>query len=136
MAILLWQARKSSVSLWRGITAAVRIPPVSFQEVRKAIRDSLPGLISRMKGDERNVLLTLFRMCFTLETGAISTKDAAAEWILSRLPADLAPLARMAGAAYLGKCVDDWSTVEKETLLLADLLRRRMEGDPGMLDSV
>ena len=127
LAILLWQARAHSISLIPGVTAADRIPDIPFREVSKAIRLSLPDLLSWLKGDERNVLLTLCRMWFTLETGTISSKDAAAEWVLPRLPAEFAPLIRMARSAYLGECRDDWNALGNKSLSLADFLKHRIE---------
>ena len=127
LAILLWQARSHSISLIPGVKAADWIPLIPFGEIRKAIRLSLPDLLSWLKGDERNVLLTLCRMWFTLETGTISSKDTAAEWVLPRLPAEFVPLIRMARSAYLGECRDDWHSSGNVILLLADFMRRRIE---------
>ena len=85
IAILLWQARKSSMTL-KGADCKQLILPIPFREIQKAIQFSLPGLISNVKGDERNVLLTLSRMWFTLETEDVTTKDVAAEWVIPQLP--------------------------------------------------
>ena len=41
-----------------------------------------------LEGDVRNVLLTLARVWFTLETGTIASKDVAADWAITRLPRD------------------------------------------------
>ena len=125
ITILLWQARTHSVPL-KGKPAAVFIPPVSDSEIRKAIQHSLPGLIAGVKWDTRNVLLTLARMWFTLETGEICPKHLAAEWVLPKLPAPLAPLMEMAGKAYLGECADTWTHLEKEAALLADFMQHRL----------
>lgn len=127
LAVLLWQARVHSVPLIPGVTAADRIPFLAFGEICKAIRHTLPGLLSWLKGDERNVILTLCRMWFTLETGTVCPKDAAADWVLPRIPAESAFLVRMARSAYLGQCRDDWSIPEKETFSLADFLSRMIE---------
>ena len=126
LAILLWQARKYSKVL-KGKAAETWIPDIPFEEIRKAIRSSLPGLLGNLKGDERNVLLTLARMWFTLETGEISAKDRAAEWACSKLPKDLSPLLEIAKEAYLGKLDDHWENTEKETMLLADYMKEKIE---------
>ena len=126
LAILLWQARKYSKVL-KGEAAETWIPDIPFEEIRKAIRSSLPGLLGNLKGDERNVLLTLARMWFTLETGEISAKDRAAEWACSKLPKDLSPLLEIAKEAYLGKLDDHWENSEKETMLLADYMKEKIE---------
>ena len=88
--ILLWQARKNSITL-KGAESKELIPAIPFHEIKKAIRFSLPGLISSFKGDERNVLLTLSRMWFTLVTEEITTKDVAAKWVILKLPERFPP---------------------------------------------
>lgn len=126
VTILLWQARAHSVPL-KGQQAKELIPFISDGEVRNAIRNSLPRLTAGIKNDERNVLLTLSRMWFTLETGKICSKNIAAEWVLPKLPNRLVPLMEMAVKAYLGECIDEWSNVEKETLLLVDFMKSKLD---------
>lgn len=126
LVILLWQARAHSVVL-RGKAAKELIPFIPDSEVRKAIKNSLPGLLASIKGDERNVLLTLCRMWFTLETAEICPKNIAAEWVLPELPNELVPILELAINGYLGNCVDEWTGLEKETRLLADFLNRNLE---------
>lgn len=67
ITILLWQARQYSITL-KGVNSTEFIPDIPFGEIERAIACCLPGLVSSVKGDERNVLLTLSRMWFTLET--------------------------------------------------------------------
>ncbi len=125
--ILLWQARRNGLSL-AGDSAECLIPEIPFDEIRKAIRSSLSELISWFRGDERNVLLTLARMWFTLETGTLCAKDVAAEWVSTRLPPNAALLIRMAGNAYLGRCLDNWTAVnENDAVRLVDHLKQQIE---------
>ena len=126
IAILLWQARKCSKTL-KGIDAEKLIPQIPFSEIPKAIQDSIPGLIHNFTGDERNVLLTLARMWYTLETGEISTKDSAAEWVLSKLPGDLAPLLQIAKDAYLGNVSDHWDSTKDEAIMLGAFMKKEIE---------
>lgn len=63
MVILLRQAREHSVPLY-GPAAPLLLPPVSDGEIRLAIRDSLPHLLSGIDGDERNISLR-FPRCGT-----------------------------------------------------------------------
>ena len=102
--ILLWQARKNSITL-KGAESKELIPAIPFHEIKKAIRFSLPGLISSFKGDERNVLLTLSRMWFTLVTEEITTKDVAAKWVILKLPERFPPLLTTAKGSLFGKFV-------------------------------
>lgn len=79
-------------------------------DVRRAIADALPALIGNLAGDERNVLLTLARMWYTLETGTFVPKDAAAEWALPLVSPETAAALALAQAAYRGAAVDDWQS--------------------------
>lgn len=126
IAILLQQARGYSVPL-KGPKAMKLIPPIPISEIRKAMKDSLPGLVAGVRGDERNVLLTLARMWFTAATGEICPKDVASKWVLPKLPPDLAPLLEMAQNAYLGQCSDKWEGVEIETALLVGFMENTVK---------
>lgn len=126
LAILLWQARTYGISLV-GDPIEAMLPSIPFQDIQKAIRDSLPSLISNITQDERNVLLTLCRMWYTLATGTICSKDAAARWVLPRLPQEYVSLVEMAEKAYLGETTDCWE--EKKDLLvqLGTWMRQQIE---------
>jgi aminoglycoside 9-adenylyltransferase len=94
-----------------GAPAAAVFDPVPAADLRRAVRACLPSLLNDLRGDERNVMLTLARMWVTLATGDILPKDAAAQWVLGRLPAELAAVLALARSAYLGETRDaDWST--------------------------
>ena len=127
IAILLWQARKTSVTL-KGMESIKLLPFISFQEIKRAIQSSLPGLISSFDGDERNVLLTLSRMWYTLETEEIASKDIAAEWVLPQLPETLSTPLKIAKEAYLGNLSDKWENADKNTLALIEFIKCRIEG--------
>ncbi|MDI9242119.1 aminoglycoside adenylyltransferase family protein [Fusibacillus kribbianus] len=126
VTILLWQARKYSV-LIRGNDISGIIPHIPKNKVMKAIKVSLPELISTIHGDERNVLLTLARMWFTVSTNNICSKDYAATWVLPKLPQDLAPLMELALNIYIGKSPDTWIMSEEKTILLVNFLRKSIE---------
>lgn len=132
LAILLWQARNYSFSL-KGPEAIEVIEPIPMQDIQKAIRCSLPELIAGVKGDERNVLLTLARMWFTVSTGEICSKDVAAEWAAPRLPQNLATLLEIALKAYLGECEDCWSDLEAEITSLVDFMNKSIV---NLLDNI
>lgn len=127
IAILLWQARKTSVTL-RGIKSTKLLPSISFHEIKQAIQSSLSALISSFEGDERNVLLTLSRMWYTLETEEIASKDIAAEWVLPQLPETLSAPLKIAKEAYLGNLSDEWKNTNKNTLALIEFIKCRIEG--------
>lgn len=113
LAIIVTQARNSSVSLL-GPDASDILELVPMTDIRRAIMESLPGLVEGTKGDERNVILTLARMWLTVVVGDISPKDVAAEWAIPRLPKEHAAILDLARRAYRGECVDKWEGLESE----------------------
>ena len=126
VAILLWQARKHSTALY-GPPLEMLLPPIPFSVVFDAIQQSKPGLLSTLNGDERNVLLTLTRMWYTLENQTIASKSCAARWALPHIPHQFQWLIQMASDAYLGLCTDDWNNHEEEVHLLADWLAAQID---------
>lgn len=113
LSILITQVRKNSLSLM-GPEASTLFEPVPVNDIRKAVKDSLPDLLDEIKGDERNVILTLARMWKTVVTGKITSKDKAAEWVILRLPDKYVPLLNIAKKAYLGNYEDDWTEKDSE----------------------
>lgn len=123
--LLLAQARQEARALF-GPDAVSLLPIIPDSDIRHAIGDSLPGLLDRLAGDERNVLLTLARMWRTLTTGEFVPKDIAAEWAAPRLGADAAALVADAREAYLGGRTDDWRARQGDVRRVAAELRDRV----------
>ncbi|HEM6379806.1 TPA: aminoglycoside nucleotidyltransferase ANT(9) [Streptococcus suis] len=126
LAILLAQLRKNSINLL-GPKATEVIEPVPMTDIRKAIKESLPGLITSIKGDERNVILTLARMWVTASTGEIRSKDLAAEWAIPQLPYEHAILLDKARKAYLGGYIDKWKGMDSEVTELVNNMKKSIE---------
>lgn len=84
------------------------LDPVPFADVRRAMLDGIPGLLSDLDGDERNVVLTFARIWMSLMTGVIASKDGAADWVLPRLPPEHRAVLAHARAIYLGDTPEDW----------------------------
>ncbi|MCI1693280.1 aminoglycoside nucleotidyltransferase ANT(9) [Aneurinibacillus aneurinilyticus] len=126
LAILLAQLRKNSINLL-GPKATEVIEPVPMTDIRKAIKESLPGLIASIKGDERNVILTLARMWLTASTGEIRSKDQAAEWAIPQLPYEHSILLDKARKAYLGEYIDKWNGMESEVTELVNYMKKSIE---------
>ena len=126
LELLLWQAQTYGEPLYGG-ALCTWIEPVSPEMVRRAIAGALPALLQNPAGDERNVLLTLARMWFTLETGRIAAKDEAADWALARLPQPLCGPLRLARDGYRGICRTDWRTIGSELPTLIGFLQAQIE---------
>ena len=109
-------------------------PPVSeildavpAADLRRAMRDALPGLLEGIRGDERNVLLTLARMWRTAAEGDIVPKDVAAAWAVDRLDVGTAALLDVARRGYVGEEEDSWSEQVAGVRTLVATLRRSVE---------
>ena len=77
------------------------LDPVPPGDVARAALAGVPDLVASLDGDTRNVLLTLARIWVTLATGRILAKDAAADWVLDRLPPEHRPVLEHARDLYL-----------------------------------
>lgn len=126
LALLLAQAEVNSIML-SGPEVEEVLEPIPWEDIQRAMKDSLPGLIASLKGDERNVILTLARMWLTASTGDFSSKDQAAEWAIPQLPEEQAALLDLARKAYLGEVKDKWEGMETELALLVESLRGAIE---------
>ncbi|MFE7271312.1 aminoglycoside adenylyltransferase family protein [Streptomyces sp. NPDC057623] len=84
------------------------LDPVPHEDLRRAIVAGVPELVAELDTDTRNVLLTLARIWTTLATGAVRAKDAAADWVLPRLPAEHRPVLAHARAVYRGDEAERW----------------------------
>jgi streptomycin 3"-adenylyltransferase len=123
--LLLAQARSEAQAL-KGAALPELLAPIPPSDVRRAIGEALPSLVGNLKGDERNVLLTLARMWRTLSSGEFVPKDVAARWAAAQLPAGPSALLSLAADGYLGAARDDWNGRERDVEELVDLLRGRI----------
>lgn len=125
--LILAQARREAMSLI-GPSVDNLLPEVPLNYVRQAICDALPALMVGLRGDERNVLLTLARMWRTVRTGDFVAKDAAAVWAIPQVHARDASTLDYARRAYLGEIADDWSDRNDAAERLAGHLRDHVTG--------
>lgn len=126
LAIVLAKVRNHSVSLF-GPRASDILAPVPMADIRRAIKESLPGLMESTKGDEQNVILTLARMWLTVAVGEISPKDVAAEWAIPLLPIKHAALLDAAKKAYRGEYTDKWEGKESEVIAIVNHMKNAIE---------
>ncbi|MFM5335791.1 aminoglycoside adenylyltransferase family protein [Aeromonas enteropelogenes] len=113
LTLVLAQARQEAISL-TGPIASELLPVLPMSDIRRAISDLLPALVETLQGDERNVLLILARMWYTTVTGAFASKDFAADWASTQLPAEQAHLLVAAREAYLNGSDNDWRYCQRE----------------------
>ena len=107
LAVLLTAARADAVALF-GPRSIELVDAVPRGDLERALIDVIPDLMADLEDDVRNVLLTLARVWFTLETGAIASKDVAADWAIERLTrrGEASPPPRQ--GRLLGETEDTW----------------------------
>lgn len=113
LPVLISAAREHSQALF-GPSLVDLTDPVPGQDLTQSMLDALPALITDLRGDERNVLLTLARMLYTLRTGRIVPKDVAADAVAAELTDRDGHILTLAARAYRGEVADDWTDRQDE----------------------
>jgi predicted nucleotidyltransferase len=107
LAILLEMVRQADRSLF-GPRPADLLDAIPWPDLRRAMLDSIPDLLSYLDGDERNVVLTFVRIWTTLATGVIRSKDGAAAWAMPLLPLEHRAVLAYARDNYLEGSPEAW----------------------------
>ena len=101
--------------------------PVPREHLTQAMFDGLPSLLGNLVGDERNVLLTLARILYTLQTGLIAPRDVAAEHACPLLAPEHAATLHLAARAHRGEARDDWTERRDQARAAATALTDRID---------
>ena len=86
--------------------------PVPSDDLTSAMVGDIDRLRGDIDSDTRNVILTLARIWSTVATGVIRSKDAAADWVLDRLPEPHRPVVARARAIYVGDQAERWDDLK------------------------
>jgi predicted nucleotidyltransferase len=106
--------------------------PVPWSDVRRAMLDSIPDLLSYLDGDERNVVLTFVRIWSSLATGTFRSKDGAADWALPLLPPEHRPVLERARELYVqGIATEDWGELRPRIRPFVDHVVGEIERQAG-----
>ncbi|MBM4407167.1 MAG: DUF4111 domain-containing protein, partial [Chloroflexi bacterium] len=130
VAVLITMALLANRPLLGPVPTAL-LDPVPHHELTRAIVIETDRLLADLASDTRNVLLTLARIWSTVETGAIRSKDAAADWALARLPDEHRAVLERAQAIYLGEAAERWDDLAEGIWPLADYLATEIRGATG-----
>ena len=107
LAPVITMVRSANNALF-GPPPAEVFDPVPREDLNRAIVAGIPSLLDDLDSDTTNVVLTFARIWYTSATGTIRSKDAAADWVLARLPDEHLPVLIRARAVYLGEEADSW----------------------------
>jgi streptomycin 3"-adenylyltransferase len=107
LVVLLEMVRQANTPLF-GPPPDEVLDPIPRADIRRAMLESIPDLLSYLAGDERNVVLTFVRIWTTLATGVIRSKDGAADWALPLLPPEHRAVLAYARANYLDGTPEAW----------------------------
>jgi predicted nucleotidyltransferase len=106
-----------------GPPPAQLIDPIPQEDLVHAIAGDLDALLPGLfEEDTRFAILTMARIWMTVTTGAFTTKDAAADWALPRLPAEHREVLERARAIYVGEHTDHWDDLRPKLQPYADHL--------------
>lgn len=119
LALLITMAVRGNTPLF-GPPPAEVLDSVPHEDVRRAMLAGVPQLLAGLESDTRNAVLTLARIWTTLATGAISSKDGAADWALAHLPPEHRPVLVRARAIYLGNEEERWDDLQARVRPHAD----------------
>ncbi len=100
LAIMIMQTVQADHAL-TGPPPREVLDDVPRADLVRASLDEIAGLLEDLRGDERNVVLTLARIWVTVATGEVMSKEAAADWALARLEPEHRPVLEHAKHLYL-----------------------------------
>ncbi len=121
LALIITQILLKSQTLW-GLEPEQLLAHVPYHDFMKAMLHDLSRLATDLEHDTRNVLLTYARIWSTLETNAIRSKPAAADWVMNHLPKIYQPVMKRAKSICLGIGNEYWDDIEELIKSCADFM--------------
>jgi predicted nucleotidyltransferase len=100
------------------------VPPADFID---ALVAGMGAVVQDIDWDTRNVVLTLARIWGGVVTGAVQSKDKAAEWALPRLASEHRAVLARARGIYLGTEEEHWEDIEVSIRAFADAVIAEIE---------
>ena len=121
LAILITQVLLASKTLFGDVPNQL-LCEVPYKDFMIATTDALQNLMSELDSDTRNVLLTFARIWSTVETDAIRSKPAAADWAINRFPEQYRPVLQRAKAICVGEEQEHWDDIQELIKPCADFI--------------
>ena len=111
------------------------LPQVPFDDILRATDHEMSPLLADLPWDTRNVLLTLARRWYRLETDTISSKPTAAKWAIDKLPQEYKPAVEKAMRIANGEEPDEWDEIETVVKPSAEFMVKKIEKRMAILKS-
>ena len=121
LALIITQVLLKSKTLY-GSEPKQLLTYVPYHDFMKAMLHDLNRLATDLEHDTRNVLLTYARIWSTLETNAIRSKPAAADWVINHLPKIYQPVMKRAKSICIGVENEYWDDIEVLIKSCADFM--------------
>jgi len=125
LALLITQVLLASKTLL-GPNPDQLLCTIPYQDIIVATTHSLKNLMLELNSDTRNVILTYARIWSRLNTDAIRSKLAAADWAIDRLPEKLRPVMKRARAICAGEENEYWDDIQPLVKSCADFMVRQI----------
>lgn len=133
LALIITQILLKSQTLY-GSEPAQLLAPVPYHDFMRAMLQDVDRLSADLKHDTRNVLLTYARIWHTLETDAISSKPAAAEWAIKHLPPEYQPVMKRAKSICLGEEKEYWDDINPLVKPCADFMVDKINAQASLIN--
>lgn len=133
LALIVTQVLLKSQTLW-GLESEQLLVHVPYQDFMKAMLHDLNRLATDLEQDTRNVLLTYARIWSTLETDAIRSKPAAADWVMKHLPEIYQPVMKRAKSICIGVEKEHWDDIESLIKPCADFMVNKINAQISLVN--
>lgn len=133
LALIITQVLLKSQTLW-GTEPEQLLVHVPYHDFMKAMIHDLNRLATELESDTRNVLLTYARIWSTLETNAIRSKPAAADWVMNHLPKKYKPVMMRAKSICIGVENEYWDDLKEIIRPCADFIVDKINGQISFIN--
>lgn len=133
LALIVTQVLLKSQTLL-GLEPERLLAAVPYHDFIKAMLHDLNRLAMDLEHDTRNVLLTYARIWSTLETNAIRSKPAAADWVMNHLPKVYQPVMRRAKSICIGMENEYWDDVKVLIKSCADFMANKINERASLIN--
>ncbi|MCC5013640.1 MULTISPECIES: aminoglycoside adenylyltransferase family protein [unclassified Legionella] len=133
LALIVTQVLLKSQTLL-GLEPERLLAPVPYHDFIKAMLHDLNRLAMDLEHDTRNVLLTYARIWSTLETNAIRSKPAAADWVMNHLPEVYQPVMQRAKSICIGIETEYWDDVKILIKSCADFMANKINEQASLIN--